>query len=221
MGGTCGNPPRQPGECSQSPYRRSTCVASPLGPIGRNRIRRPSRSDDLFVALHRRMMDATVEELETLLDCESPLAAYWQFQSQRAQAALGVEFIALANHRKAIRADIAACAEHARELQVEMLAAALARTSVTPGVCSPLSLAILLNGIARTLVNEESIGIEADMTRCARRSSGPSHASRRCGRTDRTLVGSPKSGLQQCQVVNSSTATRSLTRLFTGAPTSS
>jgi TetR/AcrR family transcriptional regulator, regulator of autoinduction and epiphytic fitness len=118
-----------------------------------------STTDDLFVALHRRMMDATVEELKRLLDCKNPLAAYWQFQSQRAQAALGVEFIALANHRKAIRADIAASAEQARELQVEMLAAALARSGVTPGVCSPLSLAILLNGIARTLVNEESIGI--------------------------------------------------------------
>jgi TetR/AcrR family transcriptional regulator, regulator of autoinduction and epiphytic fitness len=117
-------------------------------------------TDDLFVALHRRMMDATVEELKSLLDCENPLAAYWQFQSQRAQAALGVEFIALANHRKAIRGEIAARAQQARDLQVEMLAAALARSGGTPGVCSPLALAILMNGIARTLVNEESIGIE-------------------------------------------------------------
>lgn len=116
-------------------------------------------TDDLFIALHRRMMDTAVEELKVVLDCENPLAAYWEFQSKRAQAALGVEFIALANHRKALSAEIAARAEEARDLQAQMLAAVVARSRVLPDMCSPISLSILLNGIARTLVNEESIGI--------------------------------------------------------------
>ena len=116
-------------------------------------------TDDLFVALHRRMTDAAVEELKTVLDCDRPLAAYWEFQSKRAQAALGVEFIALANHRKALSGEIAARAEEARELQAQMLAAVVARSTVLPDICSPIALSILLNGIARTLVNEESIGI--------------------------------------------------------------
>lgn len=116
-------------------------------------------TDDLFIALHRRMMDAAVEELKTVLDCDNPLEAFWKFQSTRAQAALGVEFIALANHRKSLRDEIAARAEQSRKLQAEMLAAALARSSALPDALSPLTLAILLNGIARTLVNEESIGI--------------------------------------------------------------
>lgn len=116
-------------------------------------------TDDLFVALHRRMMDATVEELKAVLDSKNPLEAFWKFQSKRAQAALGVEFIALANHRKSLREEIAARAEQSRDLQADMLAAALARSSALPEACSPLALAILLNGIARTLVNEESIGI--------------------------------------------------------------
>lgn len=116
-------------------------------------------TDDLFIALHRRMMDATVAELKTVLDGENPLAAYWQFQSTRANAALGVEFIALANHRKNLSAEIAARAEEARDLQAQMLAGVIARSNVLPGMCSPIALSILLNGIARTLVNEESIGI--------------------------------------------------------------
>jgi AcrR family transcriptional regulator len=118
-----------------------------------------STTDDLFIALHRRMMDATVEELKTVLEGENPLAAYWQFQSKRAQAALGVEFIALANHRKSLSAEIAARAEEARDLQAQMLAEVVARSTGLPDTCSPIALSILLNGIARTLVNEESIGI--------------------------------------------------------------
>lgn len=118
-----------------------------------------STTDDLFIALHRRMMDATVEELKTVLEGENPLAAYWQFQSKRAQAALGVEFIALANHRKSLSAEIAARAEEARDLQAQMLTEVVARSAVLPDTCSPIALSILLNGIARTLVNEESIGI--------------------------------------------------------------
>lgn len=115
-------------------------------------------TDDLFIALHQRMMDAAVDQLRAALDCENPLAAYWEFQSKRAQAALGVEFIALANHRKAISGAIAARAEQARDVQAQMLEAAMARSSLPPD-CSPIAICILLNGIARTLVNEESIGI--------------------------------------------------------------
>jgi AcrR family transcriptional regulator len=116
-------------------------------------------TDDLFIALHRRMMEGTIAELELILECDDPLAAYWKFQSNRAQAALGVEFIALANHRKTLSAEIADRAQQARDIQAEMLAKVIARSSVLPPICSPLSLAIMLNGIARTLVNEESIGI--------------------------------------------------------------
>lgn len=116
-------------------------------------------TDDLFIALHRRMMNAIAEDLEAALDCDDPLAAFWQFQSKRSQAALGVEFISLANHRKTIRSEIASRAKESRELQAEMLAAALMRESVLPEFCSPLAMAILLNGIARALANEASIGI--------------------------------------------------------------
>lgn len=116
-------------------------------------------TDDLFIALHRRMMDAMIVAATTALDCENPLAAYWEFQSTRAQAALGIEFIALANHRKSLSVEIAARAEEARAIQVQMIEAVVMRSTILPNICSPIALSILLNSVARTLMNEESVGI--------------------------------------------------------------
>lgn len=116
-------------------------------------------TDDLFIALHRRMTDGQLEQLQLILDCERPLEAFWQFQTTRAQAALGVEFMALANHRKAIREEIALRTERARDLQTRMLESVIARSTAISDICPPVCVTTLLTGAARILVNEQSIGI--------------------------------------------------------------
>ncbi|WCT74429.1 TetR/AcrR family transcriptional regulator [Sphingomonas naphthae] len=114
-------------------------------------------ADDLFIALHRRMTERHSAKLADLATAEDPLRALWQFQTHWAQTTLGVEFIALANHRKAIRAEIAERTEQARAVQAEALARSLARDGPIP--CPPLGMATLLVAISRTLANEEAIGI--------------------------------------------------------------
>jgi AcrR family transcriptional regulator len=116
-------------------------------------------TDDLFIALHKRMTERQLTELESVLSAADPLNALWEFQSGWVQSALGVEFLALANHRKSIRDVLARTTDTAREAQTEALAASLSRTAIAPGVLPPIALTTILTANARTLANEERVGI--------------------------------------------------------------
>lgn len=116
-------------------------------------------TDDLFIALHRRMTDAQIAGLEAVFASEDPLRAFWDFQSNWAQTALGVEFVALANHRKTIRDVIAGAADAARDRQSDCLEKAFGSLSVDPAILPPIALATILVGVGRLLANEERVGI--------------------------------------------------------------
>jgi TetR/AcrR family transcriptional regulator, regulator of autoinduction and epiphytic fitness len=116
-------------------------------------------TDDLFIAVHRRMMEGQLELLRKALDTEQPLQALWHFQTTWAQASLGLEFIALANHRTAIRDEIGPRTEEARKAQAKIIAERLSFSAALPDICTPECLNTLLIGVARTLANEEAVGI--------------------------------------------------------------
>lgn len=116
-------------------------------------------TDDLFIALHRRMTESQVEQLETVLSSTDPLEAFWGFQSGWSQTALGVEFLALSNHRKAIRDRLAGFTSGARQVQTQRLTEAIGELSVDPAVLPPVALTTILVAIGRLLANEERVGI--------------------------------------------------------------
>lgn len=116
-------------------------------------------TDDVFIALHRRMTERQLEGLEAVLASEVPLQAFWNFQSGWTQTALGVEFVALANHRKAIRDMLARSTDTAREIQSGLLAHAFGDLTLDPAVMPPIALATILVAIGRLLANEERVGI--------------------------------------------------------------
>lgn len=116
-------------------------------------------TDDLFVAVHRRMTDRQIEQLKLVLAEDDPLRALWRFQTTWAQAPLGVEFIALANHRKTIRKEIVRHTAKARQMQAEALAPILERTGYDLGPLTPEGLTTLMISAARVLINEKSVGI--------------------------------------------------------------
>jgi AcrR family transcriptional regulator len=116
-------------------------------------------TDDLFIALHRRMTDRQIEELGKALGAEDPLQAFWSFQSGWAQTALGVEFLALSNHRKAIRDVLADVTNGAREAQAQRLSEATGSLSLDPAILPPIALATILVAVGRLLTNEERVGI--------------------------------------------------------------
>jgi len=116
-------------------------------------------TDDMFVALHRRMTERQLEELGKVLASDDPLQAFWRFQSSSAQTALGVEFLALSNHRKAIRDILAGSTNEARDAQVLRLDQAIGGLAVDPTVLPPIALATVLVAVGRLLANEERVGI--------------------------------------------------------------
>src|SRR3546814_9203011 len=75
--------------------------------------------DDLYLALFRRGASLNLERQARALASEQPLRALWEFSSEPAGAALTTEFLALANRRPAIRAEISAYAEQFRSQQAE------------------------------------------------------------------------------------------------------
>lgn len=115
--------------------------------------------DDLFIALHKRMTERQMAEFEHVLAAENPLEALWQFQSGWAQSALGVEFLALANHRKTIRNVLAGTTDDARDAQTKALEQISVKTFVDSEILPPIALTTILVAIARTLANEERVGI--------------------------------------------------------------
>ncbi|MCX7863593.1 MAG: TetR/AcrR family transcriptional regulator [Novosphingobium sp.] len=116
-------------------------------------------TDDLFLALHKRMVDRQLAELQQVLQSDDPLRAYWAYQSTWSQAALGVEFLALCYHRKSLSERVSQAADAARESQSQALGNALARSLGGPAELTPTALATVLTAIGRLLVNEERVGI--------------------------------------------------------------
>jgi AcrR family transcriptional regulator len=115
--------------------------------------------DDLFLALVRRGAEQNLERHARALESPQPLRALWEFSSDPAGATLTMEFSALANHRKAIRAELAAYAEQFRKLEAVALSTALAQGDVDTNDLSPEALAVLMTSISRIMVLEETLGM--------------------------------------------------------------
>jgi AcrR family transcriptional regulator len=114
-------------------------------------------TDDLLIALYRRSTERNYERLVAALASEDPVQALWELSSEPMRTTLTLEFLALANHRKAIRAEIVRYAELARTLQVEAMARIL-KTAPQAAV-SPFGVTALIVVIARGLTMEENVGI--------------------------------------------------------------
>src|SRR3546814_10072831 len=81
---------------------------------------------DLLLAVYRRAAARNLERVNQALASPQPLAALWALSTDPARTVLAAEFMALANHRKAIAGEIARNIEHSRELQAAAFARALA-----------------------------------------------------------------------------------------------
>ena len=115
--------------------------------------------DDLFLALFRRGAERNLERHKRALASPQPLRRLWEFST--AGTGLIVEFTALANHRKAIRAEIAAYAEWFRRLQVEALSGVLEGYGIDPKTFPPVAVMVLMTAISRILAMERGLGMTA------------------------------------------------------------
>ncbi len=115
--------------------------------------------DDLFLAVFRRGAELNLERHAQALASDQPLWALWTFSNDPAGNALNVEFAALANHRKTIRAEIAAYGERFRQQQVEALSPELARRGLDPDDLPPVAALVLMTAVSVIVNMEEGLGM--------------------------------------------------------------
>ena len=117
--------------------------------------------DDLFLAAFRRRAEEGLEAQAQALQSPQPLWALWRFSTDPAATAITMEFVALANHRKALKAEIAYYAERFREEQQKALSTVLQRYEVDPAQVPPLVWSVLMTSVSRVLVMEQALGMSA------------------------------------------------------------
>jgi AcrR family transcriptional regulator len=115
--------------------------------------------DGLFIALFRRRSDRTYERLTEVVRSPQPLWSLWDLSHDFMNNTLTMEFIALAGHRKQIRAEIAASSEKYRVLQVEALTGVLAGYGVDLDRWPAAAIIFALMAISRFLHLEESFDL--------------------------------------------------------------
>ncbi|WP_436790694.1 TetR/AcrR family transcriptional regulator [Yinghuangia sp. YIM S10712] len=115
--------------------------------------------DDLFLAVFRRLAEEGTKRQAAALASPQPLRAIWELSTEEFNTALTMEFVALANHRKAIRAEIVQHAERGRAELLTALPRLMERYSVSPDAFPPAVVAFLMTSISRMLVMEQAIGM--------------------------------------------------------------
>jgi len=115
--------------------------------------------DDLFLAILERGAEENRERLAAAVSAAQPLQALWDLSSDPQTAVIAAEFVALANHRKTIRAQIARYAKEFRAMQIEAITRILHEHDIGHDVCPPEALAVIMEAVARVLVSETCLGM--------------------------------------------------------------
>ncbi len=123
--------------------------------------------DDLFLEVFRRRAEENVARVERAIATDGSLRALWQLNADLRGARFNIEFVALANHRKAIRTEIARYAERFRAAQLEAVTTALAAIGVTEDELPPIVALLMMTGLSQVLALEDALGVTAghDTTR--------------------------------------------------------
>ena len=91
---------------------------------------------------------------EEVLASPQPLWAFWDLLLDRSNGSLNMEFIALANHRKAIRSEIAEYSRAFRRGQLGALANVIETSKSATAFESPEAIVLLLSAVSRFLTTE-------------------------------------------------------------------
>ncbi len=116
-------------------------------------------TEDLLLAMSRRGADESDRMIEEALASPNPLRALWGFLTDTSRTAISLEFMAMANHREALRAHMAEHCEAMRRREVEVFTRLLGdRLDRELGI-PPTVLSLILTGIGRMLIMEGALGV--------------------------------------------------------------
>lgn len=116
--------------------------------------------DELLQALVTRTSEQHHKALTEALNSDAPLRGLWNLARDRDATKFHLELLALANHNEAIRTELARHAVTTRNLEAQAIERHLKAKGIEPRL-SPQLVSILTNAIARLLIQESTIGIEA------------------------------------------------------------
>jgi TetR/AcrR family transcriptional regulator, regulator of autoinduction and epiphytic fitness len=115
--------------------------------------------DDLFLAVLREGADVALDQMRAALTDDNPLRALWALNSDPRRTVLNTEFMALANHRKAIGVELKAYAERVRDMETAAVTMVLRGQGIDLNAYPPIVISMLIAQIARSLCNEDAVGV--------------------------------------------------------------
>jgi TetR/AcrR family transcriptional regulator, regulator of autoinduction and epiphytic fitness len=115
--------------------------------------------DDLFLEVLKVGADAALAEMRAALIDDDPIRALWEINSDERRTVLNTEFMALANHRKVIGAELKAFAERVRDIETAAVTLTLRANGVDLNAYPPVAIAMLVVQTARSLGNELAVGV--------------------------------------------------------------
>jgi AcrR family transcriptional regulator len=118
-------------------------------------------TDDLLLAVSRHGADESDRMIEDALESADPVRALWSFFIDTSRTRMALEFMALANHREALRAHMARHCEVMREREVRIFRKLIGDRLDGPDGIAPAGLSVVLAGIGRAIVMEENLGVTA------------------------------------------------------------
>jgi AcrR family transcriptional regulator len=116
--------------------------------------------DELFIELFRRGAARSLARQDEVLTSSQPLWAFWDLLLDRSNGDLNAEFIALSNHRKAIRSEIAESSRTFRRGQLAALAGVVESSKSSSASRSPEAVVLLLSAVSRFLITENAFDLD-------------------------------------------------------------
>lgn len=117
-------------------------------------------TDDLLVEVSRQGAAQSDRMIEEALASDDPLRALWGFFIDTSRVAMALEFMALANHRPAVRDYMAQHSEEMRARQVDILKHMLGDRLERLEGFDAAGLSVVLAGIGRAVVMEQGLGVK-------------------------------------------------------------
>jgi AcrR family transcriptional regulator len=115
--------------------------------------------DELFIALMQRGADRSIGRLIEAFASDDPIQALRAVYGDPDFSILAVELMALANHRKAVRAEVIRYAQRLRDFETKGLARFLADRGLSPEQFPAAGVAIALSGLPRVMAIEAALGL--------------------------------------------------------------
>jgi len=116
--------------------------------------------DGLFIELFRRGAERSLDRLSLALMTPQPLWGFWDAVHDQGNSALTMEFIALANHRKAIRAEIAGYSKRFRQIEIDVLTRVLDGYGLDADTWPAVTVILAVAGISRFMLIEEQFDVD-------------------------------------------------------------